>query len=152
MRKVLLAAIAAATALSMAPASANTFEESGTILVANPVSRLFGGVSEIGSPCNGSPPEAPEVPPGTFQGVDGFWIELPADSGGMTATLTAAAPNDVDGWFYDEGCNLMPSPYPLATTNPIPNGNEQGVIPEGAAWVAVDLYTGANATFTFTIL
>lgn len=145
MKKMLLLAIAAVTALSMVPAHAS-FSESGTIAVANPASRVLGGATEITNPCG-----APDPDLGSLQGVDGYWITLPEGAAGLTATLTANAPNDVDAWFYDEGCGLMPSPYPMATTDPAPNGDEQGVIPDGAFYVVIDLYAGANATFTFSI-
>lgn len=154
MRKILLAALVAMTALSLVPANAEpTFSVTGTVLVGDPVSRRYGGVTETVSPCNGS--VDPDVPPGLGQGIDGYWIQLPEGSAGSTATLvTNTAGADFDGWFYTEGCALLTGAanYTLATTDPAPNGDEEGVIPEDAAWVAVDLYVGAAASFTFSIL
>lgn len=154
MKKILLAAIAALTALSLVPANAEpTFSETGTVLVGDPVSRRYGGVTETASPCNGS--VDPDVPSGLGQGIDGYWIQLPEGSSGSTATLvTNTEGADFDAWFYTEGCSLLTGAenYTMATTDPAPNGDEEGVIPEDAAWVAVDLYVGAAASFTFSIL
>lgn len=157
MKKILLTAVTAMIALSMLPASAThgeSFVATGTIAVADPASRQYGGVTEQGSPCLGS--IDPDVPAGIFQGVDAVWVALPLESEGHAATLTSTAPNDVDAWFYDEGCTLIkpaadPNAYSMATTDPAPNGDEEGIIPVGAAWVAVDLYVGAAAPFTLTI-
>jgi hypothetical protein len=154
MRKYLLAAIAAMTVLSLIPANAEpSFSVTGTVLVGDPVSRRYGAVTETVSPCNGS--IDPDVPAGAAQGVDGYWIQLPEGSAGATATLVANTPGaDFDAWFYTEGCSLLTGAanYTMATTDPMPNGDEEGTIPEDAAWVAVDLYIGAAAEFTFSIL
>jgi len=140
----------------------SAWEQTGTIAVANPATRLYGGAAELVSPCGGSIDQ--DVPPGAANGTDGFWFELPEGAAGHDATLTAsefAVPdpagaipgNDVDAWFYDFGCTLIrptadPNAYHMATVG----SNEFGVIPAAAAWVVVDLVTGANATFTFRIL
>lgn len=154
MKRFILLAAAALTAFAMVPAQADDgFSVTGTVLVGNPVTRAYGGASEMVSPCNGS--IDPDVPAGTGQGVDGYWIQLPEGSAGLEATLvTLTEGADFDAWFYDEGCTLMTGAanYTMATTDPVPNGDEAGAIPEGAAFVAVDLYVGANASFTFTIL
>ena len=156
MKKMLAAALVLA-AVATVPASAGhgtgDFVATGTILVGNAGTRAIGGVTEIGSPCMGSIDQ--DVPDGVFNGVDGVWIQLPAGAAGHEATLTADEPNDVDAWFYTDGCALLtsstPDAYSMTTTDPEPNGNEEGVIPEGAGWVAIDLYVGAAASFTFTI-
>ena len=168
--------------LGMFPASAGEgdFTVSGTIAVGNPDSRVYGGLTEIGSPCMGS--VDPDVPDGAFQGVDGYWIQLPIEElgvfDGMKATLTSDT-LDVDAWFYDEACGFLTEPvdttysmagdrvtFPWAEEVPedapeysrltgtrlLPDGDElNGVIPEGTGWVVVDLYAGANASFTFTV-
>jgi hypothetical protein len=144
----------AVAAPALASHTATDFVATGTILIGDPGTRVIGGVTEQGSPCLGS--IDPDVPAGLAQGVDGFWIALPEGSGGHAATLTSTAPNDVDAWFYDEGCGLIqpaadPNAYSMATTDPVPNGDEAGTIPANAAFVAVDLYVGAAAPFTFTI-
>jgi hypothetical protein len=156
MKRGLLAVLvmAAVAVPAAAEHSSTDFVATGLILVGDPVTRVQGGVSEIGSPCLGS--FDPEVPEGAAQGVDGFWIQLPEGAAGHSATLTAADPNDVDAWFYTEDCSLIgptadENAYSMATTDPEPNGNEEGTIPEIASWVAVDLYVGAAAEFTFTI-
>ena len=60
--------------------------------------------------------------------------------------------NDVDAWFYDDGCSLIrpnahPAAYHMATIGSI----ENGVIPTGARFVVVDLARGFKAPFTFTV-
>lgn len=164
MRKLLLLPLlAAAVAL---PAGAGhgtgTWERTGTILLPNPATRLYFGVTEFVSPCGGS--IDPDVPEGATNGLDGAWFEVPDDAWGHRATLTATEfvvpdplnlvpGNDVDAWFYDGGCSLIrPSTdqgaYHMATVG----SNEFGVVPIGTAWVVVDLVTGGNATFNFRIL
>lgn len=156
MKRLLLASVAVALAVSPAFGEHGPveFTATGTIAIAGPQTRTISGLTEIGSPCLGS--VDPEVPNGTFQGVDGFWVELPIDAAGHPATLTAGAPNDVDAWFYDEGCSLInmaadPNAYSMASTDPAPDGNESGIIPAAARWAAIDLYVGAGAAFEFKI-
>ena len=145
---------AAVTVPASADHGASDFVATGTILIGNPGTRVIGGVSETGSPCMGSIDE--DVPDGTFNGIDAVWVKLPAGSVGHAATLTAAEPNDVDAWFYTDACTLVTSAtenaYSMATTAPEPNGNEEGIIPATAGWAAIDLYVGAHADFTFTIV
>lgn len=165
-RSISLLAVLGAVALT-APASADPtvlFTESGTILVGNPITRETGGITETSASCGES--IDPEVPADTAQGVDGHWIYLGDDPTGLweqSATLTATrtipsnpAPvgtgNDVDAWFYDGGCTLIKptvhtQAYHMATTG----SSEFGVVPSGAQWVAVTLYRGVNAPFTFTV-
>lgn len=165
-RQIALLAAIAAVSLT-APASADPvvmFQETGTILVGNPITRETGGVSETLSSCGESIDQ--DVPAGTGEGVDGAWVFLGDDPRNLwekTATLTSPrtipanpAPvgtgNDVDAWFYDTACALIkPSQhagaYHMATTG----SAETGVIPTGAQWVVVDLYRGVNAPFTFTV-
>lgn len=156
MRKMLMASVVlAAIALpAAADHGAADFTATGTILVGNPITRVIGGVTENVSPCGGSIDQ--DVPDGISNGVDAAWIELPEGSGGHAATLTADGDNDVDAWFYDAGCALIqPSAdenaYSMSSVDLEPNGDEEGIIPAVAAWAAIDLYVGANATFTFTI-
>lgn len=164
--------VLAASAASIAPAHAADplLKVQGTILLGNPITRETGGVTETVSPCDGS--LDPEVPPYAAQGIDGWTIDLAGPEGdfeamqllwGKRATLTAnrtipenPAPvgtgNDVDAWFYGDGCTLIkpstdPNAYHMATTG----SNEFGVIPTGTRFVVVDLYRGLNAPFTFTI-
>lgn len=170
MKKLSLLALGVAAAGVM-PASASTpiFTETGTILIGNAATRETGGVTEIVSPCDGS--LDPEVPAYAAQGIDGYTIDLLGEGSfedlealwGNRATLTAnrtipdtPAPvgtgNDVDAWFYADGCSLIkptadPAAYHMATTG----SSEFGVIPNGARFVVVDLYRGANAEFTFSI-
>lgn len=141
---------------------ASTWEQTGTILLANPTTRSYAGVTEQGSPCGGS--IDPDVPDGSANGIDGFWFRLPDGVVGHDATLTSSefpAPdpvglvpgNDVDAWFYDDSCTLIRptadrNAYHMATAG----SNEFGIVPAGAAYVIVDLVSGGNATFTFRVL
>lgn len=98
---------------------------------------------------------------------------------GHTATLTSttATAVDLDVWWYDAGCGfvggtvsphshdmathpyggMIPEdpvgiplyPYPGSEQNTTPN--EDGIVPDVAAWAVVDLVTGANVDFTFSI-
>ncbi|MFP5224901.1 MAG: hypothetical protein ACLGH3_05010 [Actinomycetota bacterium] len=165
-----LIALAALAPMMMLPVAVQAQEDpplyqaDGTILVGNPLTRETGGVAEIGESCGES--IDPDIPTGTFDGTDGRWLFLgddPTDLWGHRATLTAnrtipdtPAPvgtgNDVDAWFYDTGCGLIrpvddPNAYHMATVG----SNEQGIIPQGAQWVVVDLYRGVAAEFEFTI-
>ena len=167
----LLALVAAAASVLPAQAAEEPlFTKSGTIVAGNALTRETGGVTETVSPCDGTIDS--EIPPYTAQGVDGYTIDLAPEGDfealatlwGKRATLTAnrtipANPvpvgtgNDVDAWFYADGCTLIkptkdtPSAYHMATTG----SSEFGVIPTGARFVVVDLYRGVNAEFAFTI-
>lgn len=171
MKKLSLLAVAAAAAAAIpAQAADPILTVEATILIGNPATRETGGVTEYASPCDGS--IDPEVPPYAAQGVDGYTIDLLGEDGdyaalealwGNAATLTAnrtlpdtPAPvgtgNDVDAWFYGDGCTLIkpsndPQAYHMATVGSL----ESGVIPSGTRFVVVDLARGANATFTFKI-
>lgn len=159
-------------ALGMSPAGFAQHQEAiaatGTIKGPAPVSWLFYGLTESQNPCGEPSPDL-----GDLQGLDGWWIPLPVDEDGDSlltghaATLTTTSPTavDVDVWFYDAGCSLLlddPGSYSMAshpwgTGLPGSGGeqnatpNEQGTIPEFAAWAIVDLTAGANVTFTFSV-
>ena len=171
MNKLALLALAAAAATAVpAHAAEPLVSVSGTILLGNPITRETGGVTETVSPCDGSVDA--EVAPYTAQGIDGYTIDLLgaeqdfealAQLWGKRATLTATrtipenpAPvgtgNDVDAWFYADGCSLIkpsadPGAYHMATVG----SAESGVIPNGTRFVVIDLYRGVNAPFTFKI-
>lgn len=159
MRRLLLAALVALVLPVSAQAShPSAFTQTGLIAVGNPGTRTIGGATEVVSPCLGSIDQ--DVPAGAAQGTDGYWFEIPEAVRGHAATLVAAAPNDVDAWFYDENCTLIkpsgtgpvdPDAYSMASLSPEPDGNESGKIPAAAAWAVVDLYVGAAATFTFNV-
>lgn len=149
------------------PASASgdtLFEGEGTILAPNPSSRTVLGITETAYGCHESPdPDVPNEVAAVANGLDGVWLHLGEDVvdaarlWGKPATLVSAAlgpvPNDVDAWFFDSGCALIkpaavPGAYDMATDGA---GPETGSIPSGAEWVVVDLYAGANASFTLTV-
>lgn len=134
-----------ATAVLAIPATASatpkkgnttqTFSESGTIQVPAPQSQYIGGITENFASCSVDE---------NFQGVDGWWIQLPSWAPGAQAQMTSTA-IDMDVWFYDSNCRWI-GDYVMATPEP----NEEGTIPADAAWAIVYLYTGQDADFTFT--
>jgi hypothetical protein len=166
-RLVALAALAPMLAVPLAAHAEDPtpiYQESGAIVVGNPLTRETGGLAEIGESCGES--IDPDIPTGTFDGTDGKWLYLGDDPSGLwdkRATLTAnrtvpsnpvpvGTGNDVDAWFYDTSCNLMrPTEYPGAYHMATVGSNEHGFIPMGAGWVVIDLYRGAAAEFEFTI-
>jgi hypothetical protein len=75
--------------------------------------------------------------------VDGLIVPIPADQRDGTHTFRAVGSDatglyDVDVWFYDASCE----PVDGTLTN-AGFGGEEGAIPAGAAFAAVDLHTGA---------
>ena len=115
-----------------------TLEESGSMIVPAPSSAVLFGITE------GEFVNTCAMP--ASQGVDAWVVELPEDFRLGTALIEVVGADvtgahDVDVYFYDSGCSLM-NDYSL-TGGP----NESGSIAPGAAWVVVDLFLGANATF-----
>lgn len=156
MKKIMLLALAALTALSMVPSQADEgFSVSGTILGSGPSSKAVGGVTELGYSCLNAQALDPDAPDemSNLQGVDGYWIALPEGVDGLTGTLVSTAV-DADVWFYDEGCTGMfddvpgNGHYEMATLG---TANETGPIPVGAAFAIVDVAVGAAVSFTFSI-
>jgi hypothetical protein len=153
----LLILAAAVPSLAANTDPADDFVATGTITAGNPGTKKLGGIAEIGSPCMGS--IDPDVPAGTFNGLDGAWVALGENWSGAEAKLTAApldavalTLNDVDAWFYDDACALIGPSVDHAAYHMATSGlTEYGVIPTGAAWVAIDLADGAAAEYTFTV-
>jgi hypothetical protein len=144
MKKIMLTAIAAMTALSMVPSQADEgFSVSGTIIAPAPQTKAIAlSATEGLNPCG-----APDPDLGSTQGVDGYWIALPEGSAGLAAAVTSDAV-DIDVWYYDEGCGGLYDYNAMATDL---TANETGTVPEGAAFAIVDLAVGAAANFTFTL-
>ncbi len=120
-----------------------TFEAEGSMAIPNPSTIAIGGITESEFT---SVHECGAMP--TSQGVDGFVIEVPEEYRSGTAMVNVAGSDttgqyDMDVYFYDAGCSLM-EPYMTDGVDPA------GYIPPGAAWAVVDLWVGANASFTFT--
>lgn len=151
---------------AVVPAGANhggtdTFVATGHIEVNGPATRNYAGISELDNPCTGIEELQPDVPPGTFQGLDGYWILLPVDAQEHDAILIPDDPDqDVDAWFYTDACTLIkpptPGAYDMAGSPGQPGllpetGNEVGTVPPGAGYVVVDLYHGIDADFTFKV-
>lgn len=145
MKKLMLMAVAALTALSMVPSHASdpVFTESGTILAPAPQTKAIAlSATEGLNRCG-----APDADLGSTQGVDGHWVTLPADSAGLAAELVSDAV-DVDVWFYSEGCTGLYDYTDMATDL---TANESGTVPADAAFAIVDLAVGAAANFTFNL-
>jgi hypothetical protein len=125
----------------VAAMSANVGARAATtwhIDVGNPESGDTGGVTEIYDACD---------PSGATNGVDGQWFT--ATPGTTVAVRLAAGTtpvDDLDAYFYDADCNLLA--YDAMVTD---SANETGVAPAGAAFMIVDLYTGANVSYTVTV-
>jgi hypothetical protein len=132
--------VALSTALgTYSSAHAGTVIATGTILLPSPQSGFPGGFTEIGGRCDPSSP---------LQGLDGAWVVLPEGSSGMAITLTGSAGSDMDGYFYDAECALIPN-FDLAKR---PAGrNEVAVVPSDAAFVVVDQFDGVNGTYTLIL-
>lgn len=116
-----------------------TFEESGTIAAPAVTGLAIGGLTTaefvVVNECASLP---------TSQGFDGHVVEIPVGFRMGTAELeilgSSAGTYDLDAYFYDGGCGLM-EPYMRDGADPT------GPIPLGAAWVAVELFVGANTSF-----
>ncbi len=154
MKRAILACLVAATVAIPGFAHAagpKTF--SGTILVGDPVTSVTGGVSETGRTLNptGSGPDCVSAQP--TDGVDGLFFDV-SDYAGQAAVLAdvndSAGVNDLDVWFYDATCSVIGS-YAAMATDPAPGVGETGVVPDNAAYAVVDLFAGANASFTLTV-
>jgi hypothetical protein len=92
-----------------------------------------GGISEIAAACD---------PGSEADGIDGLWVDVPAEkrdgTGFIRALGSSEAPYDVDVWFYDATCNLLPGQLANVLT-----GDEQGPIPAGANYAVVNMWAGA---------
>jgi hypothetical protein len=118
-----------------------TLEESGAMKIPSPVSALFFGITEgefvQANSCASLP---------ASQGIDGWVVELPQEFAMGTGqvevigTDTSGA-HDFNVYFYDAGCALMDD-YSLTGGT-----DESGAIAPGTAFIVIDLFVGANATF-----
>lgn len=175
MKRLIAAAVVLASLSFSAGHAAPSFSQDGVISAPNPASKVAGGLTETINPCGKPDPDLREVNGGNFNGVDGWWIRLPAGAPGKAATLAytyiptpagAGIGIDMDVWFYTANCSLITTDqddkaYDMATmpdTTEDEDGNptilplEEGVIPAGAAFAIVDFVAGGNnAEFTFSI-
>jgi hypothetical protein len=133
-------------AIWLAPVAASRAEEphgfkvKGTIVAMNPASLAGLGLTEFVAGCDDG---------SELQGLDGYWIRLPADAGGHPAKLVPAdVTSDVDAFFYTDSCDALS--YDEMASG-ISGEIETGDVPARAAWVVVDLFTGVAASFTFTV-
>lgn len=149
MRKLMLAAAAVAVFGTFAPSQAGietvTLVE-GDILIGNPGSKALGGAAELWDECGAS---------ADLQGVDGLWFEVPEEGARQKAPATLVTTGDtaidVDVWWYTSDCSLILEPedvaYEMATDL---EANEEGHIPENAAYGIVDFAIGAAAHVKLT--
>jgi hypothetical protein len=141
MRRASILGLTGLLVLSLSlPAGADhaVFTRTDTVTVGNPASAEVGGVTEIVAPCD---PAAPE------NGLDGIWYDIQGFEA-HTATLTMGANADFDGWFYDASCTYI---VDSSLAHGFFGTTETAPVPAGAAYIIVDLYAGANETFTLTI-
>lgn len=137
--------LALVTALVLPPSAGVTdpVTMTGTILLGNPRSYHEGGITEIVAPCE---------PEHWANGIDGVWFAIGEHQGKdarLRATDANAALQDLDAWFYSDGCWALP----YSEMYQGGAGEEElGVVPEEAEFVVVDLFWGANAAFELTIL
>jgi hypothetical protein len=139
MKRITLLAcvLAALLAPSLARAAGNTYE--GDISVGNPATATGApAVAELVGSCDNTAPT---------EGFDAAWVKLSEDDAGLDGTLSATGDTgleDADAYFYDSACNFIDASWNAGI-------EEAGTVPENAAWVAVDLFTGLNAHYTLTI-
>ncbi len=172
MRRILIMIVLAAFAPSMAKATP-LYEVHGLINAPNPAVLYAGGVTETLSPCGTN--LDPQVPPGTLQGVDGFWFTLPTTARGRAITVkpdpvnvaTTQSSGQIVAYFYDSGCNLIKPPgsdgsgpkdanaYSLTTSDPVPSIDTDQVNEVAAAHpgdVFPTLHGTVPATATYIIV
>jgi hypothetical protein len=110
----------------------------GTVLIGDPIE----GVSAIYSEAIGLCADD------SLEGVDGDMVKIdPADAGRpatLKATAGATGLEDFDANFFDAECNLIGDGW-------FNDGDEAGNIPEGAEYVDVYLFLGAQAEFTLAV-
>ncbi len=135
MRKLLATALLLAAMSSQVGAHADTVQ--GHIHVGTPLSEITGGVTENVDAC---------TPGGDNEGFDGQWFEV---TGGQTVTATlidgATGVEDLDAYFYTAACGPI-ADTSMATTKV----SETGTAPATAAFIVVNLWSGAMADFSLT--
>lgn len=118
---------------AMAP-SAAAHDGGGDFVVEETIQIAAGGLLNALSPCDSG---------NWAQGLDGYWIELPAGAEGHRFELDSTD-GDTYLFFWDASCG------PLATHQR--PGPERGHVPDDAAWAFV---TGAgletDVVFTFVV-
>lgn len=135
MKKLVLGALLLASVSGSAFAShgGEDWVRTSKLLVGNPV----GDLAALTCP-----------DPAPTDGVSEHFILLPEGAPGHTLTVTAAQRpdvNDYDVYFYDAECGGV------GGSDMANAGNEAGTIPEGAKWMSILLWTGANSTYTAQI-
>jgi hypothetical protein len=135
MRRLIVCA--ALGALAVAPAARAA--TSGHIDVGNPTTGVGApGVTELLDAC---------IVDGDFAGVDGQWFAVGAGKA-ITVDLGGGATGaeDLDVYFYDSTCGYI-ADSSMATGGT----SESGTSPAGTAFMVVDLFSGADASFEVTI-
>lgn len=143
MRRPGIILLAGLFALSLtAPATAThgpTFTASGTVAVGHPATNITGGVTENLAACDTA---------SGLNGVDGRWYDI-TGFGAHTATLTMDANSDFDAYWYDASCTYIDD---SGMAQGFLGATETSAVPDAAKYVIVDLFLGANGTFTLKIV
>lgn len=142
MKRLLIVAVVGLFALSVAsPGMAThgpTFTASGTVAVGHPATNVTGGITENLGSCD---------PESGFNGLDGRWYDI-TGFGDHTATLTLDANSDFDAYWYDASCTFIDD---SGMAQGFVGETETAPVPTNAKFVIVDLFLGANGTFTLKI-
>lgn len=149
--RVMGALIGCAVLAGLVPAPATEgFVAVGFIARQNPAGKHLDGMTEATNPCG-----RPHPVLGDTQGMDGWWIALPAGAEGRRARLRSDA-LDADVWFYrsdDGACTLVEGPQDPAWNAMASKvgPDEDGAIPAGADHAVVNVVLGGNVSFVFSI-
>lgn len=155
---VAVAAAAGFVVTTATPATADhgQFTATDTVMVGNPGVVTYG----LWTPAHITNQFARCDPESDLNGLDGVWYDI-AGFGGHTATLTMDPHALFEVHWYDERCRFtytggLDSPWLCAGVCVSGDPRELGktvtaVVPDDARFAIVDLYYGADATFTLTI-
>jgi hypothetical protein len=137
---VALAVLAAMSGTAFADHGTTDFVQAGKVLVGD-------GFSPVAIVAEGL--DCSEGARG--QGVDAYLVKLPDGAANHNLSVSWTADdlglNDFDVYFLDGECAVIDNGAATAGSN----NPEAGVVPEGAVFAEVDLFTGANASFTLTV-
>jgi hypothetical protein len=127
---LLLVALLLVPALGIA---SSRFEVTAEVEFGEPV-----GVVEIAAPCD---------PGDEINGFDGIWFDI-AGFGGHNAVLGTSPLSDFDVHFYDADCAFIDDTSMAEEGLGQP---EDSVVPDDAAFVVVNQFSGAGGRFTLIL-
>lgn len=151
---VVAAAGLAVTTAAPATAEHGQFTVTETVRVGNPGVVTYG----LWTPAHITNQFARCDPESDLNGLDGVWYDIEG-FGGNQATLTMDPDSLFEVHWYDESCTYtgaLESPWLCVAVCLTEDPREMGetvtaTVPEDARYAIVDLYYGADATFTLTI-